>query len=122
MGSKLLVLTPANKTLPEGDFGSTHLAAMNFILVLSNPLTLAFFMAAFTFMGFNFVQPVLVQSLVIGAGVVFGTVIWFALICFVAGLLHRKVGNVFLERARAGVGGLFVVIAILSAASVLMAG
>lgn len=122
MGSKLLVLKPTSTTIPEEDFSSTHLTAVNFILVLSNPLTLAFFMAAFTFMGLNFVRPVLVQSLVVGAGVIFGTVIWFALICFVAALFHRKVGDVFLNRARAGVGGLFVAIAILSAASVLMAG
>jgi threonine/homoserine/homoserine lactone efflux protein len=122
MGSKLLILRPMNRTVPEESFDSRHLTAMNFILVLSNPLTLAFFMAAFTFMGFNPGPPVLFQSLVVGAGVTFGTVIWFALICFAAGLLHRKVGDVFLNRVRAGVGGIFVVIAVLSAASVLVAG
>ena len=56
----------------------------------------------------------------IAAGVAFGTVVWFVFICTAAALFHRKVGDVFLNRARAGVGGLFVVIAILSAASVLM--
>ena len=122
MGSRLLVLRPVNRTVSEEDFGPKHLTAMNFFLVLSNPLTLAFFMAAFTLMGFHPGHPVLFQSLVVGAGVTFGTVIWFAMISLVAALLHRKVGDVFLNRARAGVGGLFVVIAVLSAASVLMAG
>ena len=85
-------------------------------------MTLAFFMAAFTFLGIDFGHSVLSQSLVVGAGITFGTLAWFILICGLAGVFHRKVGDVFLNRARAGVGGLFIIVAILSAGSVLMAG
>ena len=122
MGAKLLTLRPIDRTAPGKDFGPMQLTALNFTLVFSNPLTLAFFMAAFTFMSFGSGQPVLRQSLVVGAGVTFGTLLWFIFICGAAGIFHKKVGDVFLNRARAGVGGLFIVISLLSAASVLMAG
>lgn len=122
MGAKLLTLTPIDRTVPSKDFEARQLTALNFTLVLSNPMTLAFFMAAFTFLGLDFGHSFLGQSLVVGAGIAFGTLIWFILICGVAGAFHRRVGDIVLNRARAGVGGLFIVIALLSAASVLMAG
>jgi len=122
MGAKLLTLRPIDRTVPGEDFGLLQLIALNFTLVLSNPLTLAFFLAAFTFVGLDSGHHIVDQSFVVGAGVIFGTLIWFVLICGAAGIFHRKVGDLFLNRARAGVGGLFVIIAILSAASVLMAG
>jgi threonine/homoserine/homoserine lactone efflux protein len=122
MGAKLLTLRPIDRTVPGEDFGLLQLITLNFTLVLSNPLTLAFFLAAFTFVGLDSGHHIVGQSLVVGAGVTFGTLIWFVLICGAAGIFHRKVGDLFLNRARAGVGGLFVIIAILSAASVLMAG
>jgi threonine/homoserine/homoserine lactone efflux protein len=122
MGAKLLTLRPVDRTIPEEDFGPFQLAAAYFTLVLSNPLTLAFFMAAFTFMGFHSDFHIIGQSMVVGAGITFGTLVWFVLICGAAGVYHRKVGDVFLNRARAGVGGLFIIIALLSAAKVLMAG
>ena len=122
MGAKMLTLSPIDRTIPGKDFGPLHLSALNFTLVLSNPLTLAFFMAAFTFLNLGSGMSVLGQSLVVGSGVAFGTLVWFCFICGAAGIFHRKVGDMFLNRARAGVGGLFILIALLSAASVLMAG
>jgi threonine/homoserine/homoserine lactone efflux protein len=122
IGAKMLTLRPIDRTVPDKDFGYLQLSALNFTLVLSNPLTLAFFMAAFTFLSFGTRGAVLVHSVVVGGGVAFGTMAWFVLICGLAGVFHKKVGDVFLNRTRAGVGGLFVVIALLSAASVLMAG
>jgi len=122
MGAKMLTLKPIDRTIPGGDFGTLQLTALNFTLVLSNPLTLIFFMAAFTFVGFDPSRHILGQSLVVGAGVITGTLTWFVLLCSTAGILHRKVDDVFLNKARAGVGGLFVIIALLSAASTLMAG
>jgi len=122
MGAKLLTLRPIDRTVPGDDFGPLQLTALNFTLVVSNPLTLAFFLAAFTFMGLDSGPQIFNRSLVVGAGVCFGTLIWFILICGTAGIFHQKVGDVFLNRARAGVGGLFVIIALLSAATVLIAG
>ena len=122
MGAKLLTLRPIDRTVPGEDFGPLQLTALNFTLVFSNPLTLAFFLAAFTFVGLDSGRHIFGQSLVVGAGITFGTLIWFVFICGAAGIFHRKVGDIFLNRARAGVGGLFVLIALLSAASVLMAG
>lgn len=122
MGAKLLTLRPIDRTVPGEDFGPLQLTVLNFTLVLSNPLTLAFFLAAFTFMSLDSGRQIIGQSLVVGAGITFGTLLWFVLICGAAGIFHRKVGDIFLNRARAGVGGLFIIIAILSAASVLMAG
>lgn len=122
MGAKLLTLRPIDRAVPGKDFGPVQLTALNFTLVLSNPLTLAFFLAAFTFLGPDPGHLLVRHSLVVGAGITFGTTIWFVFICGAAGIFHRKVGDVFLNRARAGVGGLFIIIALLSAASVLMAG
>lgn len=62
------------------------------------------------------------QSLLPGYGPGSSLFISSAIIGFAAGLLHKKVGDAFLNRARAGVGGIFVAIALLSAASVFMAG
>jgi len=122
MGAKLLTLRPIDRTVPGEDFGPLQLTALNFTLVLSNPLTLGFFLAAFTFMGIDSGHHILGQSFLVGAGITFGTLIWFVIICGAAGIFHRKVGDVFLNRARTGVGGLFIIIALLSVTSVLMAG
>jgi putative LysE/RhtB family amino acid efflux pump len=122
MGAKLFTLRPIDRTVPGDHFGALQLAILNFTLVISNPLTLAFFLAAFTFVGFDAGRHMIGQSFLVGAGVIFGTLSWFVLLCAVASIFHRKVGDVFLNRARAGVGGLFIIIAILSAGSVLMAG
>jgi threonine/homoserine/homoserine lactone efflux protein len=122
MGAKLLTLRPIDRTVSGEDFSLLQLTALNFTLVLSNPLTLAFFLAAFTFMGLDSGRHIIGQSIVMGAGITFGTLLWFVFICGTAGIFHKKVGDLFLNRARAGVGGLFVIIALLSAASVLMAG
>lgn len=122
MGTKLLTLRPVDRTVPADDFGPLKLSLLNFTLVLTNPLTLAFFLAAFTLAGFDVGRHLLNQSMVVGAGAAFGTLIWFALICGVAAALHMRVGDAFLNRARTGVGGLFIAIAILSAASLLLAG
>lgn len=121
MGTKLLTLRPIDRTVPADDFGPLKLSLLNFTLVLSNPLTLAFFLAAFTFAGFDVGRHLISQSLVVGAGAAFGTLVWFTLVCGVAGSLHMKVGDAFLNRARAGVGGFFIAIAIISAATLLMA-
>ncbi len=122
MGAKLLTLRPINRTVPGEDFGTLQLTALNFTLVLSNPLTLAFFLAAFTFLSLDSVHNILDRSFVVASGVSLGTLIWFVLICGAAGIFHQKVGDVFLNRARAGVGGLFVIMALTSVALVLMAG
>jgi threonine/homoserine/homoserine lactone efflux protein len=122
MGAKLLTLQPINRQAPNSDFESYQLTTLNFAFILSNPLTLAFFMAAFTFMGFRPQGNIASHSMVVGTGITFGTLVWYASICGVASSFHQRLGDSFLNRARAGVGGLFIVIAILSAASVLMAG
>ncbi len=83
---------------------------------------MAFFLAAFTLAGFDMSRHLVNQSVVVGAGAAFGTLIWFALICGLAGTLHQRVGDAFLNRARTGVGGLFIAVALLSAASLLLAG
>jgi len=122
MGAKLLTLQPVDRKIPGGDFDPFQLTTLNFAIILSNPLVLAFFMAAFTFMGLDPGSRLFGHSLIVGAGIAFGSLIWFVSICGAAGLFHRKLGDAFLNRARAGVGGLFILLALLSAASVLMAG
>jgi len=122
IGAKLLTLRSPEKTVPREDFRPVQLAALNFTLVLSNPLTLAFFLAAFTFLGLDSGRILLQQSLVIGAGVILGTLFWFVLICAIAGIFHRKVNDLFLQRVRVGVGGLFILMGVFSAVTVLFAG
>jgi len=122
MGAKLLTLQPVDRKFPGREFDPFQLTTLNFAIILSNPLILAFFMASFTFMGLDPGPQLIGHSLLVGAGIAFGSLIWFASICGAAGFFHLKVGDAFLNRARTGIGGLFILIALLSAASALMAG
>ena len=122
MGAKLLTLRPAEKSQEGENFDPYHLAVLNFTLVLTNPLTLAFFVGAFTFVGLDTGHLLLRQSLVIGGGVIFGTLVWFVLLCAVAARFRTRMGELALSRVRFGVGGLFVLLGIFTMASVFMAG
>ncbi|UCG38555.1 MAG: LysE family transporter [bacterium] len=122
VGAKMVVRRREERSVPRDGFGVWHLAALNFTLMLSNPLTLAFFLAAFAFLGVDPGRPVLTGSCVIGAGIALGTVLWFALICATAGIFHRKVGPAFLRRVQLTAGMLLLLVGLLSATSVLMAG
>lgn len=122
MGVKLFTFRSIEKKGRKENFGPLQLAALNFTLVLSNPLTLAFYLAAFAFLGLSSGHIFARQSIFIGAGIVFGAMVWFVIICTVAGRFHLKVGDLFLHRVRMGVGSLFILLGLVSAATVLMAG
>jgi len=97
------------------DFGVLQLGLLNFTLVLSNPLTLGFYLAAFTVMGLRTEHLFAWQSLAMGGGILFGSLIWFSFLCMAAGRFHLKVGDILLGRIRRGVGALLIGLGILSA-------
>jgi threonine/homoserine/homoserine lactone efflux protein len=103
------------------DFGPLQLGLLNFTLVLSNPLTLGFYLAAFALLGLRSEHLFASQSFTMGGGIVFGALVWFTFICLAAGRFHQKVSDVLLGHIRVGVGILFIIMGLVSAASILMA-
>ena len=97
------------------DFGSAQLALLNFTLVLSNPLTLAFHLAAFAVLGLRSPHLFNGQSIILGGGIFSGSLTWFLFICAAAGRFHLRIGDALLDRIRQGVGILFIILGILSA-------
>lgn len=122
MGLKLYTHYRMDRTVPKESFGPLQLGLLNFTLVLSNPLTLAFYLTAFTLLGLKSAHLFASQSFAMGAGIVFGALIWFSFICIAAGRFYLKIGDVLLRRVRTGVGVLFIFLGLVSAVSVLMAG
>ena len=122
MGLRLLTHQRKEEKMPKEGFGSWQLGLINFTLVLSNPLTLGFYLAAFTLLGLKSPHVFAGQSLVMGSGIVFGALVWFFTICIAAGKFHLRLGDGMLHRIRTGVGILFVFLGLVSAVSVLMKG
>jgi len=120
MGLRLYSHRHIDRTVPRESIGPFHLALLNFTLVLSNPLTLAFYLAAFTLLGLKSAGLFALQSFTMGGGIISGAMIWFALICILAGKFHLKIGDVLLNRVRTGVGVLFVILGLVSGVSVLL--
>ena len=104
------------------DFGSLQVGLLNFTLVLSNPLTLGFYLSAFALLGLRSTHLFASQSFTMGGGIIFGALIWFVFICIAAGRFHQKVSNVLLARIRMGIGILFILLGLAAAARTLMAG
>lgn len=121
MGAVLLSSRSGGRTAERDDFPSVRLAALNCTLVLTNPLTLAFFLAAFAALGLGGGSLFSRETFLIGAGVSFGTTIWFLLICALANLLHRRVQERLLYGSRLGVGTVFVLAGLSTAALLLVA-
>ena len=120
MGMRLLARQRVDGPIADESFGPIQLGLLKFTLVLSNPLTLGFYLAAFTVLGLKSPHLFAMESFNMGGGIVFGALIWFTFICIAAGKLHLKVGDVLLSRIRTGGGGLFILLGLVSAAWVLM--
>jgi threonine/homoserine/homoserine lactone efflux protein len=120
MGIKVFAQSRASRAVSEESFGSLHLGLLNLTLVLSNPLTLAFYLAVFTMLGLKSTRLFTGQTFVLGAGIVFGVLVWFAFICVAAGRFHMKVGDALVNRVRTGVGALLTLIGFVSAVSLLL--
>jgi len=119
IGTRLLTDRREDRPDIKESFGLLQLGLLKFTLVLSNPLTLGFYIAAFAVLGLESPGIFTGQSLVLGGGIIFGTIAWFLFICAAASRFHLKVSNTLLHRIRTGVGVLFLFLAIVSAASVL---
>jgi len=122
MGLRLFMHHRIDRENPKESFGPLQLALLNFTLVLSNPLTLGFYLAAFALFGLKSGHLFAPQSFTMGGGIIFGALVWFSFICIMAGRFHLKVGDMLLHRVRTGVGALFILLGLVSAASILMAG
>jgi threonine/homoserine/homoserine lactone efflux protein len=122
MGLKLLTHHKVDRPVADESFGPLQLGLLNFTLVLSNPLTLGFYLAAFAVLGLKSSHLFAGESFTMGGGIVFGALLWFSFICIAAGRFHMKVGDVLMGRTRKGVGILFITLGVVSAVSVLVRG
>jgi threonine/homoserine/homoserine lactone efflux protein len=120
IGARLLTDRRKDRQDPGGSFGQLQLGLLKFILVLSNPLTLGFYIAAFAGLGLGSPGIFARQSLVLGGGIIFGALIWFTFICVAAGNFHLKLSDVLLDRFRRVIGALLVILGILSAVSAIL--
>jgi threonine/homoserine/homoserine lactone efflux protein len=103
-------------------FGKLQLGLLKFTLVLSNPLTLGFYLAAFAMLGLESTRLLSARSFVLGGGIIFGAILWFVFICTAAAKFHLKVGDALLGRIRVGVGIILVLLGMFSAVSLLVRG
>jgi threonine/homoserine/homoserine lactone efflux protein len=122
MGLRLYTHRRMGKPVADESFGPFQLGMLNFTLVLSNPLTLGFYLAAFAVLGLKSAHLLAGESFTMGGGIVFGALIWFIFICTAASRFHLKVGDVLLGRIRRGVGVLFIILGLVSVVSALVRG
>jgi threonine/homoserine/homoserine lactone efflux protein len=122
IGTRLLTERGEDRLDLKESFGLPHLAFLKFTLVLTNPLTLGFYVAAFAALGLESPRIFSRQTVVLGSGIVFGTITWFLLLCTAASRFHLRLSDILLGRIRRGVGILMVLLAVISATSVLVKG
>ncbi|MCK5352986.1 LysE family transporter, partial [bacterium] len=122
MGLRLSTHRKMGKPVADESFGPIQLGMLNFTLVLSNALTLGFYLAAFAVLGLKSAHLFAGESFIMGGGIVFGALIWFISICTAASRFHLKVGDALLGRVRTGVGVLFIILGLVSAVSALVRG
>ena len=122
MGLRLSTHRKMDKPVADESFGPIQLGMLNFTLVLSNALTLGFYLAAFAVLGLKSAHLFAGESFIMGGGIVFGALIWFISICTAASRFHLKVGDALLGRVRTGVGVLFIILGLVSAVSALVRG
>lgn len=122
IGTRILTSKKEDRQDTKEGFGQLQLGLLKFILVLSNPLTLGFYLAAFAMLGLESSRLFTLESLSLGGGIVFGALIWFTIICTAAGRFHLKVGDILLVRIRLGVGMIFLVLGIFNGVSTLLKG
>jgi threonine/homoserine/homoserine lactone efflux protein len=118
MGVRLFTRQGMGGPLQKEVFGQLQLGLLNLTLVLSNPLTLGFYLAAFAVLGLESEHLFAWQSFILTGGILFGSLTWFTLICAAASRFHLKVGDVMLDRIRRGVGVLFLLLGLVSAVRV----
>ena len=122
MGLRLSTHRKMGKPVADESFEPIQLGMLNFTLVLSNALTLGFYLAAFAVLGLKSAHLFAGESFIMGGGIVFGALIWFISICTAASRFHLKVGDALLGRVRTGVGVLFIILGLVSAVSALVRG
>ncbi len=122
LGGALLSARHRDRAPHQGSSDHLRLAFLNFTLVLTNPLTLAFFLAAFTALGMNGAGAFHKGALIAGAGVSFGTLVWFALVCGLASLFRRRINNSLVRIMRVGMGGLFILVGLTTATFLVILG
>lgn len=119
MGVRFFTHQRRERDVSREGFGPFQVAFLNFTLVLSNPLTLGFYLAAFALLGLRSEHLFAPQSLILGGGMVSGALLWFSFICLLAGRFHLKVDEKFLRRVRTAIGILFIFLGLVSALTAL---
>jgi threonine/homoserine/homoserine lactone efflux protein len=122
IGTRLLNDRKEDHTDTKESFGLWQLAFLKFTLVLTNPLTLGFYIAAFAALGLESSGVFAGQSFVLGGGILFGTISWFLFICAAASSFHQKVSDMLLTRIRKGVGAFLIILGLVSVVAVLVRG
>jgi len=118
IGTRLLTHRPEGSDEPHVRqvFGSGQAGILMFTLVITNPLTLGFYIASFAALGLKSPSVLTGHSLALGGGILAGTVIWFIFLSAAASRFHLKLSLPMLETIRRVAG---VVILLLGAVSLL---
>ena len=120
IGARLLTSGRRDGLKIGESFGLGQLGFLMFILVIANPLTLGFYIAAFAAMGFESPAVLSWQSFILGGGILVGTVVWFVSLCALAGRFHHKLNDSVLERIRKVVGIFILFLGVLSVSALLV--
>jgi threonine/homoserine/homoserine lactone efflux protein len=120
IGTRLLNDRKEDRPDTRESFGLLQLAFLKFTLVLTNPLTLGFYIAAFAALGLESPGVFAGQSFVLGGGILFGTITWFLFICAAASRFQHKASDLLLNRIRKGVGVLLIILGLVSVISGIM--
>ena len=105
IGTRLLIQKETGDGVQAREsFGLGQLAALKFTLVITNPLTLGFYIAAFAGLGLDSPAVLAAQSFVLGGGILAGALVWFVSVCALAGRYNQRINEKTLELIRKGVG------------------
>jgi len=95
-------------------FGLGQLAFLKFTLVITNPLTLGFYIAAFAGLGLESPAVLATQSFVLAGGILAGALVWFVAVCALAGRFNRRIHEKTLKLVRKGVGVIILFLGVVS--------
>ena len=105
IGARLLMQKETGDGLHDREsFGLGQLAVLKFTLVITNPLTLGFYIAAFAGLGLESPAVLAAESFVLAGGILAGALVWFVSVCALAGRFNRRIHEKTLKLIRKGVG------------------
>ncbi len=95
-----LILTPPRERSTENNFDKSpwHACSTTYLLTLTNPTTILSFIAVFAGLGLGTTHPDMVQAIILVAGIIIGSALWWILLSGgVAFMLHKRMSPRFMR-------------------------